>query len=354
MSAAYNVLGVVAKLNARMWRYRINFLPINVLLIGGLSFGGYAAATDAIEGFQNASTPRHVSLAQIHRNPTLAQKYVSVTGMDFPVAAYELESKSESGDATTVGMSWTPLLDSTSGRILLVQRSGKMNGGRPQLSTLTGMLRELYPGVRSRLAAQHDSIEGIPVETRYMLVVDTHPADSMTSASIALALFAVVTLFVIASVKRNTIFQRADLAAPTSRMKSTESVAVRGTGTFSLEQSGKVVEQRFVDMASVLGHLDDGTPALFSNIDASSRFMGVTTSKRSGIWMLAISAGSLQDSQTGYLYWGRSRRPAFRFTYKSTRGAKRNAIICADNVETLSAAVALLRAKPAPRAAATA
>src|SRR5262245_1101158 len=206
MSTLYYVLGAVAKMNARMWRYRINFMPINVLLIGGLAFGGFTTATNAIESLHNAKTPISVSVPQIHVAPRLAQNYVSVSGLDFPIALYEFGNKSDNGEMTTVDKSWTPLLDSVTGRVLLVQRQGKMSGGEPRQATVTGMLRELETDIRGRLAARHDTIQGLPVEyeSRYMLIAGEHPADSMSSALISVLLFAVVALFVIASANRNT------------------------------------------------------------------------------------------------------------------------------------------------------
>ena len=354
MSAFYHVLGAVAKLNASMWRYRINFLPINVLAIAIMIFAGYGTASDAIESMHNASAPVAVSVAQIHMDSRLAQNYVSITGMDFPLALYEYGDKSSSGKITTVEKSWTPLFDSTSQRFLLVQRAGKVAEGDPHLATVTGMLRPMEPDVRTSLAAQNDTIQGIPVETRYMLVDGAHPANSLNSALISIVLFAGVALFLLASVNRNTIFHRADFGTPASvpQVKDVDSLNVKATGTYAFEQSGKVVEKRFVDMPSVLAFLDDGNPALFSNIDASSRFMGVTTSKRSGIWSLAIAAGSVRDAQAGYLYWGTKRRPAYRFSYTTTGGAKRQAIVTAQDVATLGTAVAMLATKPASRGSA--
>src|SRR5262245_54715090 len=107
MSAFHYVPGVVAKMNAALWRYRINFLPLNVLAIVIMVGAGYGTATDAVEGMHNASTPVAVSLAQIQADPQLAQDYISVKGEDFPVALYEYGNKSDSGNITSVETSWT-------------------------------------------------------------------------------------------------------------------------------------------------------------------------------------------------------------------------------------------------------
>ena len=348
MSAFYYVLGIVAKMNAGMWRYRINFLPINVLLIGALGVWGFGELNSAIEGSHNDTTPLAVSIQQIHDEPNPAQNYVAVTGLDVPAALYEFGDKDANGEITSVDRSWSPLVDTTSQRMLLVQRTGKTPGGRTHQATITGMLRALPEDVRRGLATHHDTVQGLAVETRYALVAGEEPANSMTSALTAAVVLGVVALFLIATIKRNTIFRRADFGSPVSKVKSVDPLTVGATGTFALEQEGRTTEKRFVAMPALLAYLDNGNPALFSNIDASSRFMGITTSKRAGVWTLAIEKGSVKELRVGYLYWGATRRPALRFSYTSG-GAKRQAVISTADTKMLDAAVALLRTSPAPQ-----
>ena len=350
MSAFYYVLGVVAKMNAAMWRFRINFMPINVLLVGAMGIWGFGALSEAIEGSHNEATPLAVSIQQIHDEANPAQNYVAVTGLDIPKALYEFGDKDAGGEITRVQSSWSPLVDTASQRMLLVQRSGKTPGGRAHQATITGMLRALPEGVRNGLAAHHDSIQGLAVETRYTLVAGEEPANSMTSALTAAVLLGIVALFVIATIKRNTIFRRADFGSPVSKVKSVDPLTVGATGTFTLEQEGKKIEKRFVAMPALLAHLDNGNPALFSNIDASSKFMGITTSKRAGVWTLAIDNGSVRALRVGYLHWGATRRPALRFSYTSA-GVKRDAVISTDDTKMLDAAVALLTTTAAAQGA---
>ena len=352
MSAFHYVLGIVAKLNASMWRYRINFMPINVLVVGALCLWGFGELTSAIEGSHNDATPLAVSIQQIHDEANPVQNYVAVTGLDVPVALFEFGDKDANGAITSVERSWAPLADTASQRILLVQRSGKTPGGRAHRATITGMLRELPADIRKGLAAQHDTVQGLTVETRYTLVEGEQPANSMTSALTAAAVLSIVALFGIATIKRNTIFRRADFGSPVSKIKSVDPLTVGATGTFALEQEGKTIQRRFVAMPALLAHLDNGNPALFSNIDASSRFMGITTSKRAGVWTLAIDRGSVQALQVGYLYWGAARRPALRFSYRSA-GVKRQAVISTNDTQTLDTAVAVLTTAPATQGAPT-
>jgi hypothetical protein len=104
MSALY-VLGFVARLNASLWRHRINFVPLNLPAIALLGGFGFAALNSAIEGARNDPTPLKVTIAQIGGEPNPLQSYVSVTGVDFPVAIYQYGEKSSSGTVTKIAKS---------------------------------------------------------------------------------------------------------------------------------------------------------------------------------------------------------------------------------------------------------
>ena len=236
MPAFYYVLGAVAKLNERMWRYRFNFLPMNVIVILILIGAGFGTATDAMEGLQPA----------------------------------------------------------------------------------------------------------------YLFAPGERP-NPVTTGLIASLLFGIVGLFAVATAKRNTVFQPANFGSAVSRVRGAESVMVGATGTFDLDRETKNVQRRFIDMPALLAHHENGDPIIASRIDASSRFMGATISQRSGIWTMAIDAGSIHDTQAGYLYWGTARRPAFRFQYSRDGVAKRQAIITAVDSLTLTTAVAMLTTMPSSR-----
>ena len=286
-------------------------------------------------GNVTASSPVSVSVGQIHDNASIAQNYVTVSGLDIPNAVYEYGDKGANGRITTVQKSWSPLFDGVGQRLLLVQRPGKLSGGEPHEGAITGMLRELSSDIRSSVATHNDTIEGVPVETRYMLVAGEKPASSIGSALFTVLLFGVAALLLFSWIQRDTIFQRVSLGTPLTKVKSEPPITVGTTGTFALNQSGKSIEKRFVDMPSVLAYDDSGNPALFSKIDASSKFMGVTTSKQAGIWSVAIDAGSVRDPQVGFLYWGTKRRPALRFAYTIGGRVKRQAVITAESLQIL-------------------
>jgi len=195
-----------------------------------------------------------------------------------------------------------------------------------------------------------DAMEGL--QPAYLFAEGERP-NAVISGLVSALLFGVAVLFAIATAKRNTIFQRANFGSPVSRVKTPESLIVGATGTFEFDREGKNVERRFIDMPAVLAHDENGDPVLASNIDASTRSMGVTLSRLRGIWTLGIDAGSVHDMQSGFLYWGTARRPAFRFSYTNGDGANRGAIISAVDGPTLTTAVAMLTSMPSSRGAPT-
>src|SRR5262249_25039703 len=125
-------------------------------------------------------------------------------------------------------------------------------------------------GVRQSLALQKNAIEGVPVETRYMLVANERPGDSKIDGVTTAILFGLVGLFAVATIMRNTIFQPTGRLPKTPARSGGESRRVFGTGTFVLDQSGNRIRKRFISMPAVLARLEGGHLGLYANIDASS------------------------------------------------------------------------------------
>ena len=94
---------------------------------------------------------------------------------------------------------------------------------------------------------------------------------------------------------------------------------VRVTGNFLLNgQSG----QRFLDVPAGYGSLETGEVVFASNIDASNRFMGFTTSNRKGLWTMIFQNGSARVADHGLLYSGFAVRPALRVNYREAATGK--------------------------------
>lgn len=94
---------------------------------------------------------------------------------------------------------------------------------------------------------------------------------------------------------------------------------VWATGDFLLDgKSG----QRFLDVPAGYGSLEMGELVFASNIDASSRFMGLTTSSRKGMWTVIFQNGSARVLDHGLLYAGLKARPALRVDYRKIATGK--------------------------------
>ena len=343
MRIVNHLLGALAKTNSALWRYRINFIPLNLalaILLGALGIASLESTTDAL---RNAEAPSTVSLEQIRAN-AINQNYVSVSGVSVPEAVYEYGNKGADGKLTSVDKSWYPLVDAENQRVLLVQHVGPVGSGDASVKTVEGMLRDLDTSLATKLAAERYEIDGFPVEQRYMLVEGEAPGSPWLYGIATAAIGGVLACGAIVTVKRNTIFQ------PSGRQASSlpdadpaEAARVSVTGDLGLDE--KTVKS-FVEMPAMLV-VRDGTPVIASNIDASSRFMGFTTKQRSGIWVMAIAAGTVSEGEFGHVFYGLARRNAFRFSYTdSVARKKRRAIIASDDPAMLDRAVSMLRPNP--------
>ena len=333
-------LGAVAKVNATLWRYRVNLIPLNVLLIFILGLISAALWGSAIDAIRNSGTPLEISLEQIWTNREIVQNYVRVSGLAVPVAVYEYGTKGNNDTVARVDKSWFPLVDLENKHALLIQRAGSVQKGDPHVAVVTGMLRPVDDKVRGRLADNNNQIEGVPIETRYMLVEDDRPGDPGSTCFAAAVAFLSLGCIGIVSLKRNIVFQSSGrIVKPLAKLDPDLSLNVRATGRFVLDAK---TAQRFVDVPAILA-IVKGFPVLMSNIDASRRFMGMTTSERAGLWSMALKPGTVQNGEFGSLFFGFSRRPAFRFRYTDPMDGKhRSGIISADEPTSLEIATTVL------------
>jgi hypothetical protein len=186
-------------------------------------------------------------------------------------------------------------------------------GTEPRQVEISGMVRPMQKFLADELGKTNFDYGGVQILPGYVLVADETPGDAASWQLGAVLSGGVVLVFGLMLVKRNTIFvpgtpatDAADAAADLTQLGA--------TGTFLLDKH----KQRFMNMPAAISRLDNGDVALFANIDASSNFMGVTYSQRSGLWVLPIASGSIENLQEGVLYYGTKTMPAVRFSYKET------------------------------------
>lgn len=128
-------------------------------------------------------------------------------------------------------------------------------------------------------------------------------------------------------------------------MDPAQGADVRVTGAFVLD--GKT-SQRFLDMPSGYGTLESGETIFASNIDASNRFMGITTAKRAGTWTIVLKNGSARVGDHGLLYAGTAVRPALKLSYVEAATGKPAQAVLSFGTERERARVLALLETPRP------
>ena len=322
----YRALGIVASVNRRLWLIRVNFIPLNVALMVVLAAGvvaGYDQLTDAAS---NDERPVPQTLAVLLSSGTPVQSYVQVQGTLFADAPLQYGTEGKDGELKTVERSWAPLFDAGTGNALMVELAPGRGGSEPADVAITGMLRPLPSHLHTHLAETNFKHRGVTVESRFMLVEGEQPAALASGALIGAGCALLLLGFAAAMFCRNVVF-RAEAASagnPLASLPSDEPLLVSGR----LFLNDKV-SQHFANMPAAVGTLDTGETAIVSNIDASSRFMGVKTQDRAGLWTMTFRPGTVHDAQTGHVFDGMRKRRALRFRYMNDATGRQECAVIA-------------------------
>lgn len=310
MSLLYRLLGVVALVNQRLSRNRVNFIPLNWAAMAGLGVLLFVCLDKYQDAHLNGQTPRTVSVADVLAHRTSEKSYVAVQGVLVPGEGFD-EKKDN-----TVERTWVPMVDLVGRRAFLVQRRTNDLGGKPQQATVTGMMRPMDEKLAAKVQEDGGNIDGVPIDTGYMLVEGERPGSAalwITGAALSALLLGA---FIMTFLQKYVVFQpvaRAPGPQPEAAdIDTSQGADVRVTGTFLLD---KVGAQRFLDVPAGFGTLQTGETIFVSNIDASNRFMGMTTAKRAGTWAMILANGSARVGAQGLLYSGTKVRPALRVSY---------------------------------------
>ncbi len=147
----------------------------------------------------------------------------------------------------------------------------------------------------------------------------------LTTLMFGLFLWLIGLLFLVSSLLRHTIFQpqpaSPSIPAPGERFDG----SLIFTGKLRLQDK---VARRFLAVPASLVTLENGSPAFASNIDASSRFYGVVTSARRGVWLSVPRRGTLQ-MEDGLFYHGLKGIPALRLNFTDELDGSQNSVIAA-------------------------
>jgi hypothetical protein len=316
VEGVYRVLGAVARINERLRRRRLNFVPANFLLmlfLGTIAVTSWNTAAGVLRSRRMLDAPQLSTLLSGGRP---LRSYVALQGRLMTDARLAFGEKGSAGNLERTDYTWVPLRDDATRKAILVQfpadHQFPENGSDV---TLEGMLRPVTSTVSRQLSQDSYVYAGMPIERRFMLVEGERPGSlgfPVTTASICALL---VLALAWATLTRNVIFLPDD-GAPSAGAAtmfdrpSQEPVLVSGTLTLD-----RKTRRFFNNMPAVIHRMDSGETALVSHIETSSTFMGLKTNQHSGLWVLGIRPGSITEAQAGHVFWGLEKRRALRFRY---------------------------------------
>jgi hypothetical protein len=332
MDLIYRILGVAARFGQASSRFRINFLPFNWIVMGLLAAGLVWAFSMLPDALNNGLHPRAAAIGDVLGDLGNPKTYVTVTGLLDPGAGFTEQSTSNGqpdGDTTYYSI----LVDPKSNHGILVKTGTAYPGRVAATATVTGLIEQADGELKTKLAGDGSKFGSVTIDSGHVLAtadVPGNPAWLFTATGLLAAALAAMAI---------TFLNRYIVFRPTTPAMAQDTLSVRYqarddhgaadgpefpnglrlTGPMVLPGSGV---QRFLDMAAAPAYLETGELAFVSRIDASSKFMGVTTNKRAGVWALALKDGRIWNIREGFLYCGVARRPALRFNFNDISAKK--------------------------------
>lgn len=335
MDVVYRVLGVAARVGERGSRYRINLLPFNWIVMG-LLLGGLSWCSSLVpDTVNNGLHPRKVALGNLLSDINNPKTYVTVSGAFSPTAGYTLQEM-EDGRPTGDNTYYRILADPVSLRGILVKSDKRFGGSGISKATFSGLIETADSDLQNELEGSGNKFGPVTVDPSHVLAIEDKPANSTwLFASLALLMVA-FSAMVITFLNRYMVFRRTSPSLTQDALARREAWAEEGqdgpdmpaglrlTGPMLLPNSGA---KRFLEVPVVAVYVEPGELAFVSQIDASNRFMGITSRRLSGIWMLSLLNGLAWDICSGFIYCGFGRRPAVRFSFTDAGTRKTDSAI---------------------------
>jgi len=163
-------------------------------------------------------------------------------------------------------------------------------------------------------------------------------------------LAAVAMLALLTAWSRRYVVFRSDtgaVVAPVAAPSAEEAIFVLASGQFTLGGTSKRLPWIPAGLVAA-----DGRIVVFSNIEASSHFMGIKTKDLAGVWTIDFAIDGLPQFELGYQYYGRRRFPAVR-VFHSEGGKQRTSVLACEDDNVRALVVARLGKQPPPPMAPT-
>src|SRR4051812_48211476 len=116
VEGVYRVLGVIAPINQRLGRTRVNLVPINIALIialGGLSLVSWNSVVRVLQS-RRALEPQTVDV--VLSKTRFSGTYVSVQGRLMGNSRLTYGQQDASGNLKLADYTWAPMVDQASGQ----------------------------------------------------------------------------------------------------------------------------------------------------------------------------------------------------------------------------------------------
>lgn len=347
MEIFYRLLGLTSGISHRLSRTRINFVPINLALGVVATFGAFAGFAMVVEALTNSRKPIASTISEVvaGRNP---QRYVTLSGELIPkLGLEEVRGRKDSADSRTTAR-FTLLLDKASGQGILVQTSPEEAlGTDPHPFTTIGMVDTPEADVAENILSLGTGA-GVKIDNTHLLKLGAEPAPLGVSVALLAVAGLATLLFWITYAKRYVIFRSDTDLTPsmTGASIAPTEATVRVTGQFTLDTGAK---QRFLGVRSAPVDLETGDVGFVCNVSASSRFMGVTTTKREGLWIMGVRRDGTVRFTRGRQYLGLSADPALKIEFlDALSGGRQSGILSFDSTAARDAVIAHLTAVGKP------
>jgi hypothetical protein len=306
----FRLLGLVAALNVRFNRIRINLVPLNLLAAGLLLYGVSSGLTRVMDGPADP-VPLPVTVADLASGRVRAGSFVRVTGFVEPALILELGRRGASGKMRDVDERLRLLHDGSSPAVWLQPGTAPIPAAWTP-ATFVGMVRPLPAAAQNATNREGATLSERRPSPDVLLENGTQPRSFASSVWLLATCTPPLVLLAWVTLRRNQIF-RAGRHVALDEGSPYELIDLRVSGRLRLTQS---TSRRFLEVGARMERLENGGLAVLANVDASTYFMGIRAIRREGTWTLAIPAGAALSIVAGELALGCGVRPAARVSVR--------------------------------------
>ena len=301
----FRLLGLVAALDSRLNRIRINFVPLNLALAGALLWGASLGVARVAQG-PAETVPREVTVADLAAGRVPTGTFVRVSGLVDRDLVMEVGSGGKDGRIRTVRERLRLLHDAGAPAIWL--RAPNVDQAFSGRATFVGIVRPLPTGVAAATAREGGALFGRQPSTGSLMEHGVRPRSYGSGLAYLLTCAPPLALLAWVWIARRQIF-RAGQRSALDAGSPDEPIDLRVSGRMRLEAR---VSRRFVEAPAGLQWIENGGVGVVADIDASSYVMGAQAVARQGLWLLPIPAGATLSVVFGELAFGTGVRPAAR------------------------------------------